>query len=438
LSGGGTRAAALAYGVLEELYRTTYTAADGSQHSLLDEVEVISSVSGGSFTAAHYAVHGAAIFTPAFKEEELPRRIQSGLLWRLFNPWNLIRLASPSFSRSDLAAEYYDEEIFDGRTFADLQSAGQHGRRPFTIINATDMSSGARFEFTQDQFDVLCSDLAPMSVGRAVAASSAFPGAFTALTQHNYAHATPPCGYRRPQWVDTSFAHDRLENNERFALAQALDSYLRTEPATKDYVHLLDGGVADNLGLRGPMQALRFNPETPWSLSNLINNDEVRRVVVIAVNAKPAPLSPLDTTARAPGILPVAVASGTIPMENYTFETSDLLRREIDDIRAEEPDDEAAADPPAALTFYWAEVRFDALPDATERACYNAITTELQLDESQTEALIGIGPLLLCAQPEYQQLRRDLGLSGGCDTPPPPRPAVKPQTLECTWPEPQR
>ncbi|MGH7789052.1 MAG: hypothetical protein ACRERC_19425 [Candidatus Binatia bacterium] len=125
-------------------------------------------------------------------------------------------------------------------------------------------------------------------------------------------------------------------------------------------------------------------------------------------------------------------------MENYTFETSDLLRREIDDSRAEEPDDDVAPDPPAApLTFYWAEVRFDALPDATERACYNAITTELQLDESQTTALVGIGPQLLCAQPEYQQLRRDLGLSGGCDTPPPARPTVKPQTLECTWTNPQ-
>ena len=45
-SGGGTRAAAMAYGVLEEL-RDTPVTTDGKQGRLLDEVTHISSVSGG-------------------------------------------------------------------------------------------------------------------------------------------------------------------------------------------------------------------------------------------------------------------------------------------------------------------------------------------------------------------------------------------------------
>ena len=49
-SGGGTRAAAVSYGVMQEL-RDTLIEAKGEQVRLLDEVDTISSVSGGSFTS---------------------------------------------------------------------------------------------------------------------------------------------------------------------------------------------------------------------------------------------------------------------------------------------------------------------------------------------------------------------------------------------------
>ena len=51
-SGGGSRASALGYGVLEELRRTEVTL-NGVKRHLLDEVDVISAVSGGTFPAAY-------------------------------------------------------------------------------------------------------------------------------------------------------------------------------------------------------------------------------------------------------------------------------------------------------------------------------------------------------------------------------------------------
>ena len=51
-SGGGTRAAAFSYGILEALRDTNYDDTD-PQNNLLSEVDLISSVSGGSFTAAY-------------------------------------------------------------------------------------------------------------------------------------------------------------------------------------------------------------------------------------------------------------------------------------------------------------------------------------------------------------------------------------------------
>src|SRR6266576_575548 len=138
-SGGGTRAAALDYGVLEELARTG-VGPPSEQHRLLDEVDLISSVSGGSFTAAYYALWGDRIFSD-FESKFLKKDVQSDLLLRLLAPWNQIRLTSPKFSRSDLVAEYYDHLLFKGATFADLMTRSNH---PFLSINATDVASGAR------------------------------------------------------------------------------------------------------------------------------------------------------------------------------------------------------------------------------------------------------------------------------------------------------
>ena len=74
-SGGGTRAAALAYGVLEEL-RDTTVMIDGEPRRLLDEIDYISSVSGGSFTSAYYGLNGEGIFED-FKDKFLTRDIRA-------------------------------------------------------------------------------------------------------------------------------------------------------------------------------------------------------------------------------------------------------------------------------------------------------------------------------------------------------------------------
>jgi len=61
-SGGGTRAAAFSYGVLEFLRRTEIMALDGRKFRLLDSIDVITGVSGGSFTALAYGLYGEKLF----------------------------------------------------------------------------------------------------------------------------------------------------------------------------------------------------------------------------------------------------------------------------------------------------------------------------------------------------------------------------------------
>src|SRR5215471_20028977 len=102
-------------------------------------------------------------------------------------------MPSGTFGKSDLFAELYDETVFDHATFADLKKAGG----PFVIINGTDVTSGARFSFTQDQFDAICGDLSRVTLGRAVAASTALPPLLTPISFENRGGT---CGKKPPSW----------------------------------------------------------------------------------------------------------------------------------------------------------------------------------------------------------------------------------------------
>lgn len=93
-SGGGTRAAALAHGILLELEKTPI--APG--RTLLDEVDVISAASGGSFTAMYFALYGKKGLS-SFEQDFLRKDIQGALKRSLKSPRNLLRIASPHFSR---------------------------------------------------------------------------------------------------------------------------------------------------------------------------------------------------------------------------------------------------------------------------------------------------------------------------------------------------
>ena len=152
-SGGGTRAAAFSYGVLEELRRTEIVV-DGKRRRLIDEVDMITGVSGGSFTALAYALHGERLFSE-YETRFLKRDVEGALLARSLNPFNWPKFIGGSAGRSELAAEYYDEILFEGATFGDLLDK----QNPVAIATGTDISSGSRLAFFQNDFDLLCSDL---------------------------------------------------------------------------------------------------------------------------------------------------------------------------------------------------------------------------------------------------------------------------------------
>jgi len=185
LSGGGARAAAFGYGVLTELQQTRFVW-NGNPTTLLDATDVVSGVSGGSIVAAYFAAHGIEGL-PRFEQDFLRQNFQNSLITQALRPGNLIDLTSPWLGRTHLLARRLDE-LYGGLTFGDVERRPRH---PQLFITATDMSLGTGFEFTWEQFSLICSDLRKVPLSFAVAASSAVPLLLSPMTLKNYADQCP-------------------------------------------------------------------------------------------------------------------------------------------------------------------------------------------------------------------------------------------------------
>ncbi len=404
LSGGGTRAAAFSFGLMEELKQVEYTAHNNVKRRLIDDVEIISSVSGGSFTSTYYALFPDRFFTD-FPDKFLYRDIQMGLVWRLLNPYNWWRLASPDFSRIDMADEYYNSTVFEGKTFADLLDMPK-GKAPFLVLNATDISMAHRFEFTQDQFDLLCSDLSGVLLSRAVAASSNFPVAFAPLTLDIYKE---PCG-QLPQWIELGMDRGRNPDKRRVADADTAHSY---READRRYAHLLDGGLSDNLGLRGPLQAVTTT-DSPWSILRLANLDKLGRLMVIAANAKTTKQRSWDTTSSPPGIGAVLDVAMNGPMDDVSFDSSEMvdghftrmrqLARTVDSCNkrlGQYCPTAPQINNPITTDFTFTELTFDDIPDPRLRRCLQELPTSFSLPRSTVDLLRSAAGYLLMNSSDF-------------------------------------
>jgi NTE family protein len=91
LSGGGARAAAFSYGVLAELQRSRFAWA-GRETSLLEKVDLVGGVSGGSIVAAYLAVFGSDGLNK-FEQDYLRQDFQDSLISHALRPRNLVSLA---------------------------------------------------------------------------------------------------------------------------------------------------------------------------------------------------------------------------------------------------------------------------------------------------------------------------------------------------------
>ena len=270
---------------------------------------------------------------------------------------------------------------------------------PFVILNATNIGTGNRFPFTQDQFDLIGSELGPYSVARAVAASSAFPFLLSPLTLENY---QPLDGFPELTEYQTGLL-DYYNNRTRYYWSQSqLDYVERPYP----YVHLMDGGLADNIGLRSIIN--EYEQSNGFISRNL---PKIDRLAIIAVNARTQSDDTISDERHTPHIIPtVALATATISMDNYSSDTVDFADRLASDLKQAEAVSAQSGGKVKlhAPVPYVIEIGFEAIPDLHAREAFYGISTNFNLPAEQVKALISMGCVLLKNDPKFRCMLEDL------------------------------
>lgn len=389
-SGGGTRAAALGYGVLEQLHRQKVNIG-GQNKSLMENVDFVVGVSGGSVLAAYFSLHGTRTI-PDFYKRFLRQNFQRQVIKQAFSATNVPRLASNEFGRGDLLQEQFENYLFGKATFEDLE---KRRKGPFAIISATDMGIGERINFTQEYFDPMCLNLSDLRIARAVAASSAVPLIFAPVTLNNNGGN---CGYIPPKRVQTAIRHQNgtQQSITRKELVSTIGRY--GDSKTRPYIHLLDGGLTDNLGMRSLLDMTEVYSGN--MLVQQMSTNKIRQIVVINVNAQNQINSDLDTSPAVPGMRDVINAIIDIPIAKYSQESLRRFRMFTD--RWNEAQYKDGNGNPIALTFVSLSLRD--LPESPLREAVLNIPTSFYLPAKDVDNLRTAAAELMKHSEEYQGL----------------------------------
>ncbi len=384
-SGGGTRAAALSYGVLKGLRDTTLMV-DGKSSRLLDQIDLISSVSGGSFTSAYYGLNGDGIFD-TFEDAFLLRDVEHHLFWSIVNPIEWFRKGG----RTEMAIRYYNGNVFHNATFSDFKKDG-----PLIVINASGLGNGVRFSFIKEYFDLFCSRLDDFPVARAVAASSSVPIVFLPVVLEKYSG----CDSTEPEWLKNAKA--KLKVNEDPLLVESVNGIeVLLNKERLRYIHLVDGGITDNLGLLALYDFVTLGGGAEQVMHE-IKATPPKYFVVISVNSSTDPNLDMDISNKEPSISETINSMSDIQLHRYNRTTQELLQSRIKQWA------KAISTPEHQVESYFINVSLKDVQKPELRVFLNNIPTSFGLSKEAVDHLVDTGVNLLYQNPEYQRLVSDL------------------------------
>ncbi|MGY3609520.1 MULTISPECIES: patatin-like phospholipase family protein [unclassified Bradyrhizobium] len=402
-SGGGTRAAAFSFGVLKELDRSH--GGSGQAKTLLDRVDFVSGVSGGSITTAYFGLKKRAALDD-FRERFLLRNAEEGLRTNV-SLGNIGRALAGGVNNSQLT-EWLDQNLFDGARFDALRE----DRRPKVWINASDIYNRTPFVFGKTSFDALCSDIRSYRVSEAVAASAAVPLAFAPIVLETYPGG---CSKPLPAWLERV----RRDPNAQPLLRSFAEANARYRDGSMRYVKLLDGGLVDNFGLSGLTIGL-LAAERPYQPLTERQAVKLQRILFMVVDAGrgisgdfaqrlEGPSGAELVAAAADTAIDASVRSSYAAFSGLATEWSGKLKRwrcglsAADRARLGVGGNWQCGD----IHIYVERLGFDQLGE--ERAgILNAIPTRFALPPEQVDLLIAGGADALRLSKSYQAFRRGL------------------------------
>jgi NTE family protein len=390
-SGGGSRAAALAHAALQELDRIPLRM-DGQETTLASEIDVVTGVSGGSVAAAYVSMHGVPAFIDDFGPAFLDVDFGAQIFRRIVGPGSWYRLGSSYVGRGNLLADAFNDRLFHGETFGSLAS---RTGRPYLIVGATDIATGAEFDFASDQFGRLCSSIDAVPLAFAVAASSSVPLVFTPLTLANHA---PEC--RTREQPAPAVAQSETSPRTQLVLDE-LDQYADPD---KRFIHLVDGGVSDNLGVRRVVDYVAQTGGIEHVLQMLQSPDGriARHIVFINVGSERRGGSSLDDEAGTASTLQMvqALANGGVGRASRATELAFA-----DAVRSWRATLHALGPPYSLVDVYSIQIDISSEPDAQLRDRARAIPTAFVISQEDRAVLASVARSSVETSTELARLR---------------------------------
>jgi NTE family protein len=406
-SGGGTRAAAFAYGVLQQLAHTPLPRS-GGERDLVDHVAIVSGVSGGSIIAAYYGLKGRAALAD-FRQNFLDQDVMA-VLQTDASLVNISKALGGGVNTDNRLRDWFNAHLFHDATFGALI-----GRRPIVLINATDVYDRTPFLFAPVTFAAMCSDLTQYPIAAAVAASSAVPGAFAPIIIEPYPGR---CQTPLPPAVQKA-ANSPGGSPLLHSFAMALE---RARTGKVKYIKLFDGGLVDNYGLSG-LTIARAASGTPYGPLRPQEAVNLRRLLFLVVDAGQGPQGDWAQTLQGPSgkqligaVIDALMAANTrssyaafeATMNNWRDELvrwrCGLKSAEVARLRGGRLGRWSCRD----LKFTVARVSFDELGPARAKLL-GAVPTSLTLPAATVDEVTKAGEDALRANPGYQTFVRDLG-----------------------------
>ena len=421
-SGGGMRAAAFSYGVLTALDQIP---TPGRSTSLLDRVDFVTGVSGGSVLAAYYGLKKRKALAD-FKQRFLLRNAEEGLQTSL-NLTNIARGLQGGINDTTQFPKWLDDNLFDHATYRSLMVQ----RRPFVWINASDIYNRTPFVFGNVIFGALCSDLSSYPISLAVAASAAVPVVFAPVVVQGFPGG---CPVPLPAWVE------RVRNNHDAPpvlrlFANALERYHSGEIR---YVKLLDGGLVDNYGLAG-LTIARLASDTPYGPLEPEEGVKIRRLIFLVVDAGRAPSGAWSQTVEGPSGVTLITAASDTATESGAVGSYSAFQDTIDDwqntlinwrCKLSAAERRRFGTPPGwncgDVKFFVGRIAFDQL-DPQRAAALNAVETRFVLPPQQVDLLIDAGGDALKSNSTFRSFLASIGGGPRRGTPAASSEAAEPQ-----------
>jgi NTE family protein len=187
----------------------------------------------------------------------------------------------------------------------------------------------------------------------------------------------------------------------------------------RPYIHLVDGGVSDNIGVRGVLEAIQELAASA-AFRGEVGFGVIKRIVLMVVNSRSSPSTDWDRQETPPGFASQLLQSSGVPIERYSFETVETMKdiaeiwkwqREL--LVAKErfagaTEAQAEASVPK-VTLDVVDVSFDAIPDPAERAYFMNLPTSFVLPEGDIDRLVETAGQLMRQSAEYESIVRDMG-----------------------------